>query len=602
LIRTWLKPGPLFHVAVIHFAVTLAYSFYLLYGKIITARGVSRNQLVYVFAGTSIGFLGGSTNFLSWYRVPIPPYLNILVSFGVLIITYAIMRYRLLDIKIAVTRSGIFAMVYGTILAIPFLIGILGKAWFQSRTGENWWIPLIIMTIFVAAAGPMTYNFLIQRAEDKLLKKQRRTRDYLRSASRGMLFVRDLEKLQNLIVHILTRGINVSHVRLFIYNPDTDLYEPRASRGIERRIQTGRSLGSKHSLIRLLNKIKKDILCEEIVTFKPDGKIGLTEVENEMRAMGAALILPHFIQNGLTGFLSLGAKKDGQAYSQDDISVLTALANQAALAIENAQFYQKIREQEAILLRTCKLSLLGEMTSGFVHQINNPLLGIILAAGNTRIELEESQNYVENNSHEISETVCMVKKNLTEIEEKATRTSEIINSILRFTVPQDFHETDIKETVESGLKLIPKNIIIQARVTIEKDISGYLPKVKARTVELEQVFMNICINGIEAMKDKGGLLRIEARTEEGLNFVKIKISDTGCGIHPKNLPRIYDFFFTTKGSPNTGLGLPLVYKIIKECRGKVEVKSKLGKGTAFSVYVPVWTGFSGGKDDKISSN
>jgi len=104
----WLLPGILFHVAIFHFAAIIIYCFYLLWKYFKQASGIFKNQILYVFIGTGLGFFCGSTNYFSWYRIPIPPFLNIAISAYVVIVTFAIVKHRLLDIRLALTRFGIY--------------------------------------------------------------------------------------------------------------------------------------------------------------------------------------------------------------------------------------------------------------------------------------------------------------------------------------------------------------------------------------------------------------------------------------------------------------------------------------------------------------
>ena len=106
--------------------------------------------------------------------------------------------------------------------------------------------------------------------------------------------------------------------------------------------------------------------------------------------------------------------------------------------------------------------------------------------------------------------------------------------------------------------------------------------------------MNICINGIESMKSTGGLLLVSSH-QPSPGHVAVSISDTGCGIPRKHLSRIFDFFFTTKGSTNTGLGLSMVNRITKEFGGRIEVATEEMKGTKFTVHIPT-AAASGGNE------
>jgi len=125
----WLEPGPIFHFHLIHFLCNIIYSHILMVRAIKHHSGIFRNQIFYVFVGTAIGYTAGVLNYCPWYRISIPPFLNPLVSIYVAFATYAIVKYRLMDIKVAITRAGIFIFVYGLVLGVPFWLGYVTKAW-----------------------------------------------------------------------------------------------------------------------------------------------------------------------------------------------------------------------------------------------------------------------------------------------------------------------------------------------------------------------------------------------------------------------------------------------------------------------------------------
>ena len=150
----------------------------------------------------------------------------------------------------------------------------------------------------------------------------------------------------------------------------------------------------------------------------------------------------------------------------------------------------------------------------------------------------------------------------------------------------DWLEADIHEGIESTLHIVQNEI--KYKVSVEKRY-GTLPMVQCILSQLNQVFMNLFINAAQAIKDKG-IIAINTGTEikDGVDCVWIKVTDTGVGIPPENLNRIFEPFFTTKpiGS-GTGLGLSVAYGIIDKHNGKISVQSAVGKGTRFTIYLPI---------------
>jgi len=131
--------------------------------------------------------------------------------------------------------------------------------------------------------------------------------------------------------------------------------------------------------------------------------------------------------------------------------------------------------------------------------------------------------------------------------------------------------------------------ISMGAVSINKTIPQDLPKIKGIGVQLEQVFLNMIINACEAMAGKKGELGISARVaSENPDRIEVTLTDNGRGIPKESLKKIFDIFFTTKGPQGTGVGLSMAYRIIEDRNGDIRVESEVGKGTTFTVSLPIW--------------
>ncbi|MFC1546096.1 ATP-binding protein [bacterium] len=588
------SPGPIYYVFFVTFTLGVAYCLYMLFRAVKHFKGNRRNAIKFILIAYGISYCGGGVYFSTIFKI-----LNIftpagwIVSLGVLILFYAIIKHHLMDIRVAITRWTIFSIVYAVLLVLPIIIAVSGESYFEEILGSKWWIGLFIAGIILTYLAHITYQFIRDRAEGKLLKEQRRYQTSLLDASKDIILTHNEKDLYRLVVSVLTENIGISHVRIFTYNREKKKYRQIACKGLERRIQTGKILDIKHSLIKLLKKSKKAILAEDISKLNYNSHIiNLNEVEKELRAIGGTLIVPNIIKNHLLGFISLGGKKNQELYTVDDINVLSTLGNQVALAMENAEFYRKLREQETTLIQTTKLSTLGEMAAGFAHQINNPIAGIILTAGTFRIKINNMLNEFKKDKNltvkKLQKIIEDSFETLKIIENRADHVGKIVTSIMRFTKADTLQETDITEIVEDGINMIPVIKFKKYNVKIKKQYQDNLPKVHTRPIDIEQIIMNLCNNAIEAMHN-GGKLSLNIYTAENSpDYVNIDISDTGIGIPKKNLDKIFDFFFTTKGAQGLGLGLALVYKMVTSNNGSINVASKVGEGTTFKIKLPVY--------------
>jgi two-component system NtrC family sensor kinase len=252
---------------------------------------------------------------------------------------------------------------------------------------------------------------------------------------------------------------------------------------------------------------------------------------------------------------------------EDEVTHLIETFNEMAKQLETKQ------EQ---LLQARKMASIGTLTSGIAHELNNPLNNISLTAESLM------EDFTEMTTAEASEMML-------EILAQADRASQVVKNLLEFSRTERplLMELHIDDVLDRTIKLI-KNQIMVTGIHLKRENSKDLPPIKGRSQDLQQAFINILLNSIQAMKDLSGENVITIRTGPGPDgYIRIDFSDSGIGIKPEDMKYIFDPFYTTKPvGRGTGLGLSLVYGIIRTHGGYVEVKSKINIGTTFSIYLP----------------
>lgn len=227
-------------------------------------------------------------------------------------------------------------------------------------------------------------------------------------------------------------------------------------------------------------------------------------------------------------------------------------------------------ELERRLMQADKLSSIGLLAAGVAHEVNTPLAVI-----STYAQMLSKQVSGDETQSKLAEKIA----------KQTFRASEIVNSLLNFsrTAPTEFAELDLNRVVRETAGLV-EHQFDKAGVATTLDLSEPLPCIRGNAGKLQQVFLNLFINARDAMAG-GGTLRVRSWAEG--SFVHMEIADTGQGIAPEMLPRIYDPFFTTKGpKKGTGLGLSITYGIVQEHNGVIEVNSTPGQGTRFRLEFP----------------
>ncbi len=255
--------------------------------------------------------------------------------------------------------------------------------------------------------------------------------------------------------------------------------------------------------------------------------------------------------------------------TKDEIGELGRTFNYMADSIKKRDERLKEYAQQEIM-KSERLAIIGQLAAGVAHEINNPLGGILIYSHLLLEDLEEKDPR---------------RENLEKIVNQATRCKEIVKGLLDFArqTEPEIKVSDINKIVDEVLSLIENQAIFQ-NIKITKKISQPLPPVMLDKAQIQQVFMNIILNGAEAM-DGQGELTIETSSDE--KFVETKFTDTGCGISEENVGKLFEPFFSNKKTGHgTGLGLAISYGIIKKHNGEINVNSEVGKGSTFTIRLP----------------
>ena len=288
-----------------------------------------------------------------------------------------------------------------------------------------------------------------------------------------------------------------------------------------------------------------------------------------------------------TGEKNLGTlsvqSPDPKAFSADDERLLTILGTQAALAIEKAQLLTDLRisldhekAARAQLVQSEKLSALGRIVASVAHELNNPLQAIQNALYLVQMEENLSQQ-----AHEDIKTI------LTEVDRMTDMISRL-KETYRPVVKEQFAHESLNQLVNEVQKLLSTHLR-RNQVEFRFVPDDFLPDVPMIRDQIKQVILNVSLNAVEAM-NTGGVLIIQTRFDAATEGAIMSITDNGPGISPKVVPYIFDPFITTKES-GTGLGLSISFDIVRRHNGRIEVSSEPGKGTTFTIWLPLQQSF-----------
>lgn len=590
--------GPVYPIYFIFIIAYFCWSFVILSKQYFNSSGISRMQIRYVFFGTFLSAnLGMITNLilptlgifsLNW----LGQILTIIMSS---FIAYAIVRYRLLDIKIILKRT----LVYSMLLIITFSVYVFMILFSQNTLGDKSEPTFrMFLSALLVAVGFEPLKRFFQRATDRIFFKGEYDQKLLLSRlSTMMRNTINLEKLCKDLTYTLMTKLTAKKMAILLVEEESPFVIIGAQESFD---EATLALSTNNPLIEYFNiqGVQKELLVYNELKKQSEedpSDRDLTVLIREMEKLSVTLVGPIYIKGRLIGLFFLDEKRSEDIYTEDEFSMLEIIFSQAGTSIENARLYKRVQEQmeelkknqSEQLMQSAKLASVGELAVSVAHEINNPLTGILGFTGLLLSEMPPDDPRT---------------KDLKVIESEALRSRQIVRNLLDFSRSHGSKKEpiDINGVIRNTLTLIQYQAKT-SNINIVEKFARDLHPVQADADQLKQVFINLIKNAFDAMP-QGGMLTIETSSlpEKPLEMndpsihqsmseemVMIQFKDSGMGIHPDNIQNIFDPFFTTKGRQmGTGLGLSISYNIIEKHGGRLEVESELGKGSNFMIKLP----------------
>ena len=560
----WPTAGIAYTPFLLMFISLIIYSHVLMFRSYRQFSGVKRNQIKYVLLGTTIGFLGGATNYFLWYDIPIPPVGNVLVAVYVFLVAYAIVKYRLMDITLVWRQVLMFASYFIVASAFPFLPMIFGYRYPVSLG--------VIMAFFLLVA-PFFYSFL-QRfsqpfVDDVLLRGKY---SYWKSMSnfwKKKRVVYTSSQLGDTIVQGVTKLMGLENAVFFGLKRDRDVFVPLAYVGMDDIFDSGQAeiantLYPDDSLPVYLDKAKSIVFRDELAA-KKDVE-NREEIITEMDEIKAYVILPLFTAGRLTAILSLGCKKNKELFHKQDMGLLRELAAMAENHLSHTVFFEN--------------SLF--FSGSTAHDIRSPLKSGIIDEYLYTIS-RGLKNPVYKNKAE--EALNNLKENIVRFRAMTDRMVDSFEVFKRFVMdeqkPQEIdYKKKINKTAQSWRersreKGIEFNVVLPLREVF----------VYADPIDVDRILNELIANAYKYTKK--GKIEIEVR-QENSEVVLTVIRDTGRGIAEENLDEIWDLFkrVASNSASGSGIGLASARQLVETNGGKIWAESEKGKGSRFFFTLP----------------
>ena len=569
-------PGPLYLAFILFFGLICLYAFYKILDAYRKASGSYRNQLRYLFVGFGIAFISGILHFLPAFglREPFPH--DVLVITYSLIMAYAIVAHRLMDINVVITRgvaySAITAVIAGAYIGMLVAVDRI----FAGVPGYNHTLAHLLLFIVVLFALiyvlPQMKIRAIEITRKALFRGKYEYQQELSEATRTIPSMLNLGQLGDYILNKLRDTMMVDKLSMFVYDEPKHSYFLLASLGLEQNKAVKINIGESSSLVVLLKDNGKPLVKEELERKVSAFQKSIEEAVKQLDELEAELCVPLMLKGDLTGIIALSNKKTGEMYTAEDLSLLDTLANQVALTIEYIRAVDKLSSEKRYVG-------LGKAAMRMAHDIKNPLVPLktfmqILPdkypkefKQMAKIDAEFTGRFYQSALDGIDRINLLIERALHYARHPEPQFSKVeIDKVLDDVLTQE--EVDMKE----------------AKVQLQKQYSPESNSIEADGEQLMELFANLISNSVDAMQESKNK-RLLVRTEALNGYVLVEIMDSGCGIPQDKIDTIFDPFITYKHT-GSGLGLAIVKKVIDDHGGNIEVNSQAAQGTTFKVMLP----------------
>lgn len=550
-----------------------------------TTKRVERTRVGYLALGGFVATTLTLTDVLPQrLGIPWPAIGNVLGILYLYFLSQTLFRYRLLDLNELVGKMAVLGTLVVLLTAVyGFLLYWVGKG---QRTEGLYLLNALVAAFVILILFEPVRSWLENTINGWLLRQRTELRGRLEAVRRELPNIVDVPDMVQRIMTALEESRRVTEASVYLLDPDGAGFDRAGFLG-----QPPPERLDANAERALLDRVRGGYLDLDAVTAEldelgpasPDVEVkrtALVALKSRVQEMQASLIFPLFgsaeTEQGpwLLGLFCLRDDRTESAFDADDIDTFRQLGIGAARVIESSQAYERVKERD-------RLAALGEMAAGLAHEIRNPL-GAIKGAAQL---LMTSDGQPPAQHAETAEFLQIIV-------EEANRLNNVVTRFLDYARAErpgreGADKVDLNNVVRKTVQLLQKEPLNKVEVRVRTD--DHLPPVAGDPESLLQVFLNLGQNALQAMPDGGTLEILTTRRRRSRlgygQFCEVRFRDTGIGIPRDRLKKLFIPFYTTK-QKGTGLGLAISHRIINQHGGTIEVRSTIGQGSTFSVFLP----------------
>ncbi len=569
-----------FQIPVFIFIFTSLYHcIYLIYVRRSSSARTEATRFTYILYGGAAAVTLAATDFLPTVGVVFPTVGNILTVIYMYFISQTLFHYRLLDIKELLGKMVTLSVL---VLILALFYGLL-LAWVDRDRPGVFFFNTLVASFVIMVIFEQLRTWVEDRINRWMFREKYEFARGLRMWRFDLANIIDVPTLTTHLLRHLEESERMTHASIYLADATGAYYRLAGYLGPQ-PIDHLESTTRLHFLERLKESgmltqesLERD-LEHQLAENQEDAAVVTRNMLNTLEDLSAGVCIPMSMENQLLGMLNLHDDRLREAYGSEELEALRKLAAQTAITLSNSQVYEQMKERD-------RLAALGQMAAGLAHEIRNPL-GAIKGAAQLLKTSPEAHHPPQPSTSDPSES----EEYMEIIIEEVNRLDRVVSQFLGYAHP-DRGQRETLSINDIVHKTVPLLTSQAEEAEIQTELGMDLPPVRVDPEQMRQVLLNLGINALQAMEGRGTLTistraRREPKQGSLTSVVEIIFKDTGKGISPEELPDIFIPFFTTKES-GTGLGLPICQRIVENHRGRIEVRSHPGKGSTFSVILPM---------------
>lgn len=608
--KYWPTAGDYFIYYLAYWGGYMVFDTYLIYRVYLKLTGLAKVQIKYVLIGLLFGIIGGFTNYFLWFKIPIEPFGNILVSVYVALTAYAIIRHRFLSVNLAIRKASQIIVSSMIIITTISSASYIDRVYFNNNLIDFKNIYFVVLVSFLTITViPQVIIFSTKLLDKAYFGIHLNYQESLLKLAQQMTKMIDLSELSETMLKIITTSLGIKKAAILINDKSNNQLTKYRTVGFDD--QKDLFLLEKNVLSQFLIKNKKIIVYEELDKTKKeivneDEKSLIAGIEMMMDVINARVVIPLLRADKLVAVIVLGDKKSMDAYSYEDLNLLEVIASQASVAIENALLYKEVNDFNHTLevkvdaatheLKEAYSSLeksyedlkeLDRLKDEFLsitsHELRTPMTIIKnylwLSLKKIQITDEKLKGYLTNAYTATERMITLINHTLT--------VSRLESGKLKLEATEQKLLPLIEELINGFNSIaMSKNIKIQFENNIQ-DIEYRFDKDK-----IIEVITNLISNALKyTPTDGSGLITIKFEYLDG--DVLISVMDNGPSITKEDIGKLFKKFSRLEESKNlpsdktgTGLGLYISKKIVELHGGKIWAESEVGQGITFKFTIP----------------